>query len=247
MMTRKHTPLNWWWLDNHSISSKRSPWLQSTLSQLDEKTEAMLALIEEDADSFAKRAEMYYKKRPELMGMVQDFYRAHRSLAERYDQIKSETQTRLLTSLDSPFSKEKSCQEEPMMISITCRNYDSYPETFDHDETAESEVYDPPDEDYGSETPEWETHQTSVLQEEEGREMRKLKDEIERLREENRIHRELLEEKGEEKREAIRQLSLAVGILKEENVILKEAIIGLTKKSDKGGGFMGKLFNFLNA
>ncbi|KAK4747255.1 hypothetical protein SAY87_026292 [Trapa incisa] len=224
MMTRKHLPLNWWWLDNHSISSKRSPWLQSTLSQLDEKTEAMLALIEEDADSFAKRAEMYYKKRPELMGMVQDFYRAHRSLAERYDQ-----------------------KEEPMMISITCRNYDSYPETFDHDGTAESEVYDPPDEDYGSETPEWETHQTSVLQEEEGREMRKLKDEIERLREENRIHRELLEEKGEEKREAIRQLSLAVGILKEENVILKEAIIGLTKKSDKGGGFMGKLFNFLNA
>ncbi|RDX84892.1 Protein NETWORKED 1D, partial [Mucuna pruriens] len=45
----------------------------------------MIKLIEEDADSFARRAEMYYKKRPELMKMVEDFYRAYRALAERYD------------------------------------------------------------------------------------------------------------------------------------------------------------------
>lgn len=30
-------------------------------------------MMEEDADSFAKRAEMYYKKRPELLSIVEDF------------------------------------------------------------------------------------------------------------------------------------------------------------------------------
>lgn len=49
------------------------------------KVKAMIKLIEEDADSFAKRAEMYYKKRPELMKLVEEFYRAYRALAERYD------------------------------------------------------------------------------------------------------------------------------------------------------------------
>ncbi|CAA2974733.1 NETWORKED 1D-like [Olea europaea subsp. europaea] len=52
---------------------------------MDSKVKTMIKLIEEDADSFARRAEMYYKKRPELMKMVEEFYRAYRALAERYD------------------------------------------------------------------------------------------------------------------------------------------------------------------
>ncbi|KAB1203326.1 hypothetical protein CJ030_MR8G012808 [Morella rubra] len=52
---------------------------------MDAKVKQMIKLIEEDADSFARRAEMYYKKRPELMKMVEEFYRAYRALAERYD------------------------------------------------------------------------------------------------------------------------------------------------------------------
>lgn len=55
------------------------------LTDMDEKIKQMIKLIEEDADSFAKRAEMYYKKRPELMKLVEEFYRAYRALAERYD------------------------------------------------------------------------------------------------------------------------------------------------------------------
>ncbi|KAG0481262.1 hypothetical protein HPP92_012120 [Vanilla planifolia] len=48
----------------------------------------MIKLIEEDADSFARRAEMYYKKRPDLMKLVEQFYRAYRALAEkRYDRV----------------------------------------------------------------------------------------------------------------------------------------------------------------
>ncbi|KAL8092665.1 hypothetical protein AgCh_034787 [Apium graveolens] len=52
---------------------------------MDFKVKSMIKLIEEDADSFARRAEMYYKKRPELMKLVEEFYRAYRALAERYD------------------------------------------------------------------------------------------------------------------------------------------------------------------
>ncbi|GLJ15245.1 hypothetical protein SUGI_0249340 [Cryptomeria japonica] len=57
---------------------------------MDIKVKDMLTLIEEDADSFAKRAEMYYKKRPELISLVEEFYRAYRALAERYDHISGE-------------------------------------------------------------------------------------------------------------------------------------------------------------
>ncbi|THU73962.1 hypothetical protein C4D60_Mb04t28360 [Musa balbisiana] len=74
---------SWWW--NSHISPKNSKWLQENLADMDGKVKAMIRIIEEDADSFAKRAEMYYKKRPELMKLVEEFYRAYRALAERYD------------------------------------------------------------------------------------------------------------------------------------------------------------------
>ncbi|KAK8938339.1 hypothetical protein KSP40_PGU007657 [Platanthera guangdongensis] len=74
---------SWWW-DSH-ISPKNSKWLQENLKDMDMKVKAMIKLIEEDADSFARRAEMYYKKRPELMKLVEELYRAYRALAERYD------------------------------------------------------------------------------------------------------------------------------------------------------------------
>ncbi|KAL4323306.1 hypothetical protein GQ457_11G002970 [Hibiscus cannabinus] len=74
---------SWWW--NSHISPKNSKWLQENLTDMDIKVKQMIKLIEEDADSFARRAEMYYKKRPELMKLVEEFYRVYRALAERYD------------------------------------------------------------------------------------------------------------------------------------------------------------------
>ncbi|GLT36360.1 hypothetical protein SLA2020_107440 [Shorea laevis] len=74
---------SWWW--NSHISPKNSKWLKENLTDMDNKVKQMIKLIEEDADSFARRAEMYYKKRPELMKLVEEFYRVYRSLAERYD------------------------------------------------------------------------------------------------------------------------------------------------------------------
>eukprot|EP01018_Ginkgo_biloba_P011348 Gb_31481 [translate_table: standard] len=79
---------SWLW-DSHK-TPRHSGWLQSTLGELDEKIKNMLKLVDEDADSFAKRAEMYYKKRPELVSLIEEFYRAYRSLAERYDHLNCE-------------------------------------------------------------------------------------------------------------------------------------------------------------
>ncbi|OMO92802.1 KIP1-like protein [Corchorus capsularis] len=59
---------------------------------MEEKVASTLKLIEEDGDSFAKRAEMYYKKRPELIHFVEESFRAYRALAERYDHICAELQ-----------------------------------------------------------------------------------------------------------------------------------------------------------
>ncbi|KAL5209560.1 hypothetical protein ABZP36_005183 [Zizania latifolia] len=78
------TQYSWWWVSN--ISPKNSKWLQDNVTDMDVMVQAMIKLINEDADSFARRAEMYYKKRPELMKLVEEFYRAYRALAERYDQ-----------------------------------------------------------------------------------------------------------------------------------------------------------------
>lgn len=59
---------------------------------MEERVRNILEVIEEDADSFAKRAEMYYKKRPELINFVEESYRAYRALAERYEHVSGELQ-----------------------------------------------------------------------------------------------------------------------------------------------------------
>ncbi|CAM8968566.1 unnamed protein product [Rhodiola kirilowii] len=73
---------SWLW-DSH-ISPRNSKWLQENLADMDSTVKLMIKIIEEDGDSFARRAEMYYKRRPELMRLVEQFYRAYRGLAERY-------------------------------------------------------------------------------------------------------------------------------------------------------------------
>ncbi|XP_020579594.1 protein NETWORKED 2A-like [Phalaenopsis equestris] len=54
---------------------------------MEEKVKNMIKLIEVDADSFGKKAEMYYQKRPELIQYVEETYRAYKALADRYDRI----------------------------------------------------------------------------------------------------------------------------------------------------------------
>ncbi|XP_077217024.1 kinase interacting (KIP1-like) family protein [Tasmannia lanceolata] len=81
---------SWWWASH--IRTKQSKWLEQNLQDMEEKVKYTLKVIEEDGDSFAKRAEMYYRKRPELISFVEESYRAYRALAERYDHISGELQ-----------------------------------------------------------------------------------------------------------------------------------------------------------
>ncbi|KAL3517493.1 hypothetical protein ACH5RR_020082 [Cinchona calisaya] len=217
---------NWWWFDRLSLSNsnqKRSTWLQSTLSDLDEKTKAMLKLIEEDGDTFSQRAEMYYKKRPELISMVEEFYRTHRSLAERYEQFKSESGTRLITPWASPLSMTKCRPEKLMSLSSMEKSYDIYSETYDTEELEESDIEDPEPEEVQynkemvkKEAPSGDDGNSQVI---------KLMEEVEKLREENRTQKEQLMEKDEEKRDVIRQLSLGMDLLRDENAELRKRVI----------------------
>ncbi|XP_073158477.1 kinase-interacting protein 1-like [Henckelia pumila] len=81
---------SWWWASH--IRTKQSKWLDQSLQDMEEKVHDMLKLIEEDGDSFAKRAEMYYKRRPELITSVEEAYKAFRALADRYDLLSKELQ-----------------------------------------------------------------------------------------------------------------------------------------------------------
>ncbi|GER34506.1 kinase interacting family protein [Striga asiatica] len=81
---------SWWWASH--IRTKQSKWLEQCLQDMEDKVQSMLKLIEEDGDSFAKRAEMYYKRRPELINSVEESYKAFRALADRYDLLSKELQ-----------------------------------------------------------------------------------------------------------------------------------------------------------
>lgn len=86
---------------------------RSLISDMDQHVKRMLKLIEEDADSFAKKAEMYYQKRPELIRIVEDFYRMYRSLAERYDHVTGELRKNIQSDLQSQGSGISDIGSEP--------------------------------------------------------------------------------------------------------------------------------------
>ncbi|KAG8053356.1 hypothetical protein GUJ93_ZPchr0001g33200 [Zizania palustris] len=88
---------SWWW-DSH-ISPKNSKWLAENLEEMDKQVKEMLQLIEEDGDSFAKKAQMYYQRRPMLVTHVENFYRMYRALAERYDNVTGELRKNISTKL----------------------------------------------------------------------------------------------------------------------------------------------------
>ncbi|ERN16868.1 hypothetical protein AMTR_s00057p00147680 [Amborella trichopoda] len=214
----------------------------------------MLKLIEEDADSFAQRAEMYYKKRPELIAMVEDFYRAYRSLAERHDQLKCETgcsktppplelsHSRKYRSppqlsfptKPSPLSNSSlstKTQPKKLNFSATSIKTTEPSESFDSEESeapstktqlkkldfpATNIKNTEPSESFESEESEIDDAEEEMANVE-TEEMLMLREEVMRLREENRQQKEELMERNEEKREVIRQLSLSIDILNEEN------------------------------
>ncbi|KAK1439335.1 hypothetical protein QVD17_05151 [Tagetes erecta] len=81
---------SWWWASH--IRTKQSKWLEQSLQDMEEKVANAMNLIQKDGDSFAKRAEMYYKHRPELIAFIEESVRAYRALAERYDKLSTDLQ-----------------------------------------------------------------------------------------------------------------------------------------------------------
>ncbi|KAK4274179.1 hypothetical protein QN277_017447 [Acacia crassicarpa] len=82
---------SWWWASH--VRTKQSKWLEQSLQDMEEKVAETLQILEDEGDSFARRAEMYYQKRPELVSFVEETFRAYRSLAERYDHLSRELQS----------------------------------------------------------------------------------------------------------------------------------------------------------
>lgn len=89
---------------------------RSLTTEMDRSVKRMLKLIEEDGDSFAKKAEMYYQKRPELISLVEDFYRMYRSLAERYDFVKGELRKNVPSDLQSQSSNVSEGVSEQSLV-----------------------------------------------------------------------------------------------------------------------------------
>lgn len=216
-----------WWFDGHNLA-KPSPWLGHTLSELDDKTKQMLKLIDQDADSFAQRAEMYYKKRPVLVDMLGDLYRAHRSLAEQYDTLKHSCSTRRSMLTPSPSTKSWSPTsvdgKAPGSSSSSSLCSDSY--------DSESEVDDPYQQ-HDEKVSEGETEEAE--KDEPDQEAELMRAEIKRLNEQNsELQKEVEEKKAaleaelaakdEEKREVIRQLASSIDMVKQENQTLRECI-----------------------
>ncbi|XP_051126781.1 kinase-interacting protein 1-like [Andrographis paniculata] len=81
---------SWWWASH--IRTKQSKWLEQCLQDMEEKVKRILKIIDDDGDSFAKRAEMYYKRRPELISSVEEAFKSFRALADRYDLLSKDLQ-----------------------------------------------------------------------------------------------------------------------------------------------------------
>ncbi|XP_006576060.1 protein NETWORKED 2A [Glycine max] len=81
------------------------------ITDMEEKVAETLNILCDEGDSFAKRAEMYYKKRPELVDFVEEAFRAYRALAEKYDHLSKELQSANRT-IASVFPDQVPCHIE---------------------------------------------------------------------------------------------------------------------------------------
>ncbi|KAA8533957.1 hypothetical protein F0562_031474 [Nyssa sinensis] len=105
---------SWWW-DSH-ISPQNSKWLEENLDEVDQSVKQMLKLIEEEGNSFAKKAEMRNEK-PELIAHVEEFYHMYRSLAERYGHLTGELRKNISSVLQMQSSgiPDSSDQASPLL------------------------------------------------------------------------------------------------------------------------------------
>ncbi|KAM0821716.1 hypothetical protein ACQ4PT_072006 [Festuca glaucescens] len=90
---------SWWW-DSH-ISPENSKWLSENLQEMETQVTEMLGLVEEEGESPAEKAEVYYQERPVLVTHIKNFCHMYRALAERYDNVTGELRKNIPSSLQS--------------------------------------------------------------------------------------------------------------------------------------------------
>ncbi|KAI3967919.1 hypothetical protein MKX01_027102 [Papaver californicum] len=225
-----------WWLGKH-ISSNQSPWLQATLNDLDEKMKAVVSLIlQDDGDTFAQRAEMYYKNRTQLVKMMEEFHRSYRCLAGRYDQLRDELD-RASTSSKSCINVESnqniningangncsSSTNDPNPAISVCAAEDPESNTIEHD----AELLDTNKEceiDNNDEKEKCDQRQIVMSCYEKGDMWFDMKMQVSKLIEENIKQQSELIRRNNEKRKAIKDLCLQLDKLTEENRILQSRI-----------------------
>ncbi|XP_026460003.1 protein NETWORKED 3A-like [Papaver somniferum] len=223
-----------WWLGKH-IDSNQSPWLQAILNDLDDKMKAVVSLImQDDGDTFAQRAEMYYKNRTQLVKMMEEFHRSYRCLAERYDRLRPESD-HASTSLNSFINVESS-----QNIDSNGANGDSTSSTSDPNPATSVHAAEDPESktvEHGSHDAQCETdnddekekcgRQIAVSCCENGNLWFDTKMQVSKLIEENIKQQSELIRRNNEKREAIKDLCLQLDKLTEENMILRSRIPNL--------------------
>ncbi|XP_072963528.1 uncharacterized protein [Typha angustifolia] len=104
---------------NHHESPRKSSWFRSSISDLEESTKDLLALIRlEDGDSFAKRAEMYYHKKPEIEKRIEDFHRLCQLLVDYCSQIftRSSLSSRRIDNFPGDQNKFESSNSNPESV-----------------------------------------------------------------------------------------------------------------------------------
>ncbi|OMO97107.1 KIP1-like protein [Corchorus capsularis] len=165
-------------------------------ADLDRKISGILSIIVQDeGDSFAKRAEMYYQKRPELIQMVEDLHKSYRSLAEKYDQLRSdnvEGKELMNGKSDNSHSKSTCAEEDSSNKSCDEINYNNHIEKKNG-----IEQRDKSDDDEDS-------HEAAML-------------ENEKLCKELWLEVSELTRRNDEKRETIRDLTSKANMLHEEH------------------------------
>ncbi|EAY76409.1 hypothetical protein OsI_04339 [Oryza sativa Indica Group] len=79
---------SWWWASH--IRTTQSKWLDNNVQEMEIRVKAMIKLIDIEADTFARKADLYFKSRPDLINHVEETYRSYQALADRYDRVSGE-------------------------------------------------------------------------------------------------------------------------------------------------------------
>ncbi|KAL6281779.1 hypothetical protein ACE6H2_018660 [Prunus campanulata] len=104
-----------------TTTTMKPKWLLSILADVEEKMKTLgcsrATAQQEIGDTFAERAEAYYKRRPQLLSLLRDLYNSYLTLSDRYIQTVAKTQHHLppssqISVIDNDYYDFNDDQEE---------------------------------------------------------------------------------------------------------------------------------------